>query len=132
MPVVLASLAPAKPLTTRQRVMRSTRAAHNAHRQHAAFPFTFSRSAVLCKRPRRAQRLEAVKHHFAPPAENGPSFLAAKASSALQSSQLARAASQPALHSDALFARRVEVQIQHGGYTYRLRKTALGKLILTK
>ena len=116
--------------------MRNIWAAHNAHRQRAAFQFTFSRSAVLRNHLRRAQRLkagkQAVKHHFAPSAENGPSFLAAKASSELQSSPLASAASQPALQSDTLFAGRVEVQIQHGAFTYRLRKTALGKLIWTK
>ena len=36
------------------------------------------------------------------------------------------------LNSAELFADRIEVQIQHGDATYRLRKTALGKLILTK
>ncbi len=54
---------------------------------------------------------------------------------------LADAASPPtALHapaaiaisSDALFAGAREVQIAHRGSIYRLRQTALGKLILTK
>jgi hemin uptake protein HemP len=34
--------------------------------------------------------------------------------------------------SAQLFAGAVEVQIDHFGATYRLRQTALGKLILTK
>ena len=34
--------------------------------------------------------------------------------------------------SQALFRRAVEVHIQHDGVVYRLRKTSLGKLILTK
>lgn len=35
-------------------------------------------------------------------------------------------------HSDELFGAAAEVQIVHGAQVYRLRKTALGKLILTK
>lgn len=34
--------------------------------------------------------------------------------------------------SQDLFGEHAEVQIHHGGLCYRLRKTALGKLILTK
>jgi hemin uptake protein HemP len=34
--------------------------------------------------------------------------------------------------SDQLFGDSVEVEIEHGASTYRLRRTALGKLILTK
>ena len=34
--------------------------------------------------------------------------------------------------SDALFGGAREVQISHGGVLYRLKQTALGKLILTK
>jgi hemin uptake protein HemP len=34
--------------------------------------------------------------------------------------------------SQDLFGEHTEVQIHHGGLCYRLRKTALGKLILTK
>ena len=41
------------------------------------------------------------------------------------------AKSQP-LASEALFAGRLEVQIVHRGTLYRLKRTALGKLILTK
>jgi hemin uptake protein HemP len=34
--------------------------------------------------------------------------------------------------SSELFGRAAELHIEHGGSTYRLRITALGKLILTK
>ena len=34
--------------------------------------------------------------------------------------------------SQALFRNAVEIHIQHDGVVYRLRKTSLGKLILTK
>ena len=34
--------------------------------------------------------------------------------------------------SEKLFAGATEVQISHGGAVYRLKQTALGKLILTK
>jgi hemin uptake protein HemP len=34
--------------------------------------------------------------------------------------------------SQALFRSAIEIHIQHDGVTYRLRKTSLGKLILTK
>lgn len=37
-----------------------------------------------------------------------------------------------AISSDALFAGGREVQISHRGSIYRLKQTALGKLILTK
>ncbi|GAP38606.1 hemin uptake protein HemP [Piscinibacter sakaiensis] len=36
------------------------------------------------------------------------------------------------LHSEQLFDGRPEVEITHGDAVYRLRRTALGKLILTK
>lgn len=48
---------------------------------------------------------------------------------------VARAADPPAprrLASADLFAGTREVQIEHGQQIYRLRRTALGKLILTK
>lgn len=44
----------------------------------------------------------------------------------------ARPAEPTRWHSDRLFGERVEIEIEHGGSIYRLRKTALGKLILTK
>lgn len=44
-----------------------------------------------------------------------------------------RTAPAPAcIDSTALFAGAVEIQIDHRGTLYRLRQTALGKLILTK
>jgi hemin uptake protein HemP len=36
------------------------------------------------------------------------------------------------LCSDQLFAGLTEVEIEHGPFIYRLRRTSLGKLILTK
>jgi hemin uptake protein HemP len=36
------------------------------------------------------------------------------------------------LSSEQLFAGSTEIEIQHGDAVYRLRRTALGKLILTK
>jgi hemin uptake protein HemP len=36
------------------------------------------------------------------------------------------------LDSDSLFAGAVEIEIEHQDQVYRLRKTSLGKLILTK
>ena len=36
------------------------------------------------------------------------------------------------LHSQGLFAGETEIEIEHQRQIYRLRKTALGKLILTK
>jgi hemin uptake protein HemP len=45
----------------------------------------------------------------------------------------ARRASEPVrIDSARLFAGAVEVQIDHFGAVYRLKQTALGKLILTK
>lgn len=38
----------------------------------------------------------------------------------------------PRLPSRAIFAGAQEVEIEHNGAVYRLRQTALGKLILTK
>ncbi|MGE0114021.1 MAG: hemin uptake protein HemP [Steroidobacteraceae bacterium] len=35
-------------------------------------------------------------------------------------------------HSEALFGKEREVQIEHAGFTYRLRITQANKLILTK
>jgi hemin uptake protein HemP len=43
-----------------------------------------------------------------------------------------RAASVSRLLSHAIFAGAQEVEIEHNGAVYRLRQTALGKLILTK
>ena len=43
-----------------------------------------------------------------------------------------RAEAVPAIKSDALFRGAVELRIEHHGSLYRLRQTALGKLILTK
>ena len=43
-----------------------------------------------------------------------------------------RAGPPPQLHSDALFGNSDVVLIQHAGETYRLQRTRLGKLILTK
>jgi hemin uptake protein HemP len=40
--------------------------------------------------------------------------------------------SAPRLSSDALFGSAHEIEIEHGGHLYRLRKTQLGKLIMTK
>jgi hemin uptake protein HemP len=58
------------------------------------------------------------------------------------SATLASASSAPAAHkssgrtarvsSEHLFGGAVEVQIEHRGALYRLKQTALGKLILTK
>ena len=41
-------------------------------------------------------------------------------------------ATAPRLSSQALLQGRREVEIEHAGQVYRLRLTALGKLILTK
>jgi len=38
----------------------------------------------------------------------------------------------PRLNSESLFGGRREIEIEHAGQVYRLRLTALGKLILTK
>jgi len=43
-----------------------------------------------------------------------------------------RAPATVRITSEQLFAGAVEVQIDHFGAVYRLKKTALGKLILTK
>lgn len=45
---------------------------------------------------------------------------------------LARDDRPPQFSSQALLGDRPEVQIVHGDQVYRLRRTALGKLILTK
>ena len=42
------------------------------------------------------------------------------------------AAARPPIASETLFSGAREVQIAHRGVVYRLRQTALGKLILTK
>ena len=47
------------------------------------------------------------------------------------SKPFARGPREP-IPSDALFGGAREVQISHGGVLYRLKQTALGKLILTK
>ena len=47
------------------------------------------------------------------------------------SKPIARGPREP-IPSDALFGGAREVQISHGGVLYRLKQTALGKLILTK
>jgi len=61
---------------------------------------------------------------------------AAPSSSAAQPSTGPSRAGAPAtcraIASEALFAGASEVQISHRGSLYRLRQTALGKLILTK
>jgi len=44
----------------------------------------------------------------------------------------ARAAKVRSITSEQLFAEFPEVQIAHGDAVYRLRRTSLGKLILTK
>lgn len=38
----------------------------------------------------------------------------------------------PRVSSQSLLGGRAEIEILHGGQVYRLRRTALGKLILTK
>jgi hemin uptake protein HemP len=43
-----------------------------------------------------------------------------------------RAPAAPRLRSPDLFGSAVEIEIEHGQQVYRLRKTSLGKLILTK
>ncbi len=43
-----------------------------------------------------------------------------------------RASGASRLSSDTIFGGAVEVEIEHNGMLYRLRKTSLGKLILTK
>jgi hemin uptake protein HemP len=43
-----------------------------------------------------------------------------------------RASATLRVTSEQLFAGAVEVQIEHFGAVYRLKQTALGKLILTK
>ncbi|MCE9660518.1 MAG: hemin uptake protein HemP [Burkholderiales bacterium] len=55
-------------------------------------------------------------------------------SAAAEASAPAPSAKQPAgpIASDVLFAGANEVQIVHRGSLYRLKQTALGKLILTK
>lgn len=46
---------------------------------------------------------------------------------------VARAVTEPVrIDSAQLFAGAIEVQIEHFGAVYRLKQTALGKLILTK
>ena len=64
----------------------------------------------------------------AKPSVVGPVF-APRASEPLV--EPARAPREP-IASATLFAGTREVQISHGGVLYRLRQTALGKLILTK
>lgn len=68
----------------------------------------------------------------AKPSVVGPVF-AARASEPLvaPAQRTARAPREP-IASETLFAGAREVQISHGGVVYRLRQTALGKLILTK
>lgn len=46
--------------------------------------------------------------------------------------QASSAANPPCIPSDQLFGSAREVQIDHHGMRYRLKQTALGKLILTK
>jgi hemin uptake protein HemP len=43
-----------------------------------------------------------------------------------------RPAAPPRLRSPDLFGSAVEIEIEHDAQVYRLRKTSLGKLILTK
>ena len=67
------------------------------------------------------------------PAGGGSTSAAAKpvAASAPMESPSSKAPHAP-IPSDALFGGAREVQISHGGVLYRLKQTALGKLILTK
>jgi hemin uptake protein HemP len=54
----------------------------------------------------------------APCVRNEPALLAARAT--------------PRISSERLFAGAAEIEIDHHGAVYRLKRTALGKLILTK
>lgn len=66
--------------------------------------------------PRAAPSIPAVPDRPAPSGAAAASSLAAE---------------QP-IKSEALFGGALELQIDHRGVLYRLRQTALGKLILTK
>jgi len=58
--------------------------------------------------------------------------VAASAPMASPSSKATARGPRAPIRSDALFGGAREVQISHGGVLYRLKQTALGKLILTK
>ena len=69
------------------------------------------------------------------PPDNTPSVLRKAPDAAVAAVPLpgkVRAASVSRLLSHAIFAGAQEVEIEHNGAVYRLRQTALGKLILTK
>ena len=58
--------------------------------------------------------------------------LTVRESTALPASPPRPQAMRRTLHSQELFAGAIEITIEHHGEIYRLRQTALGKLILTK
>jgi hemin uptake protein HemP len=69
-------------------------------------------------------------HHSAEP---GPAADAASGpSTGCRTIPTARPVALRRLHSHALFDGAAEVEIEHDTQVYRLRRTALGKLILTK
>lgn len=57
---------------------------------------------------------------------------ASDAPAAAQRANTSAGSGVPRLPSRAIFAGAQEVEIEHNGAVYRLRQTALGKLILTK
>ena len=80
---------------------------------------------------RHRERPEAVM----PAASPGPGSAPAPAPAALRDHAgraLPSGAKRPTIASEALFAGATEVHIEHRGALYRLKQTALGKLILTK
>ncbi len=62
----------------------------------------------------------------------GPGQRSANALSPTATRGAAGADNSSRLHSDQLFGQAQEVEIAHGDAIYRLRRTSLGKLILTK
>lgn len=63
-----------------------------------------------------------------PPSSSLPEHSAATPEAAA----VGEAEAVPAIKSEALFRGAIELRIEHHGSLYRLRQTALGKLILTK
>lgn len=61
-----------------------------------------------------------------------PTTAAAQAAPADPPASRPRPAAPPRLRSPDLFGSAVEIEIEHDAQVYRLRKTSLGKLILTK